>query len=180
MPLQFLTFAIGPTFVWGESGGTSPINVTHALPVNGLANTTGAAMGAFADLGENFDQEFSLWIYVNTGAVAPTVANTADVFLLWSHDGTLWPGKVTGSAGSYTRGTSDANLRQCGTAYSLPATADANSLIGRPPFRIVPAARYVVPVIANNIGAGFANTTPASANQTRIILQARRNKLSET
>lgn len=160
----------GTAIIWGESGASG---VTHVCSVDALANGA-ARMGASADLGTNYADEYLVFVSVETGT-APTAGNTVEVYLVSSYDNTLWPAKVTGSDASYTLGTSDANLRQAGPpVVSLIATNDTNTVLTQSPSIWRPAGRYVVPIIDNNLGQAFRDETTATDNGTRIILVPRR------
>jgi hypothetical protein len=162
--------------VWGESGGSG---VTHALAVNGLANGS-ACQGAIADLGDNFSDEYIVQLFVETGATAPTVGTTYDVHLVSSTTNTNLPAKASGSSGSYTLGTNDANLRQAGApSIVLVATADANTVLRQQPVIWRPRGRYVAPIFVNRSGQAVASKTPASDNATRIILTPRRTVVND-
>lgn len=156
----------GTPIVWGETGATG---VTHKLSLDALANGA-ARQGDYADLTANFAKRYAVYVFAETGT-APSAGVTADVYLVCSHDGTTWPAKVTGSDGSYTLGTSDANLRQAGPpAASLIATADANTVLGQDPVIWEPKGRYVAPIYDNNLGQGLRDETTATDNGSRIVL----------
>jgi hypothetical protein len=165
MPAPILNHHIqGTPIVWGPSGGTG---VTKIISVNALANTA-AQMGEFVDLGANLPPWIEVHLYVETGT-APSAGGTADLYLGWSYDGVRFPAKVTGLDASYTRGTSDANLRQFGGRfYSLIATNDADTRLYQGPWFVQPISRYVAPVLVNNFSVAFRNRSPASGNLTRI------------
>ena len=169
---DYIDLTQGTAIVWGEAGASG---VTHTLSVDGLANGS-ARMGASADLGADFAERYLLYILVETGT-APTAGLTVDVYLQFSFDGSTWPAKVTGSDGAYTLGTSDANLRQAGTPYSLIATADADTVLVQSPFVITPRGRYVVPILDNNLGQAIRDEATATDNGTRIILVPLRAKI---
>ena len=57
----------GTAIVWGESGASG---VTHTMSLDALANSA-ARMGASADLGANFDDEYLVYLVAETGT-APT------------------------------------------------------------------------------------------------------------
>jgi hypothetical protein len=156
----------GTAIVWGESGATG---VTKTLSLNALADAS-ARMGASQDLGADWDKEYIAIIVVETGT-APTAGNTVDVYLACSHNGTDWPGGVTGSDAAYTLGTSDQNLRQLGQPItSLIATNNGNTVQRQNAVIIRPTARYVAPVIDNNLGQAIRNETTATDNDSRLIL----------
>jgi hypothetical protein len=156
----------GTAIVWGEAGASG---VTHTLSFDALANGA-ARMGAAADLGANWARRYAVYKAIETGT-APTAGNTADTYLVCSHNNTDWPAKVTGSDGAYTLGTSDANLRQAGPpVVSLIATNDANTVLRQAPVIWEPTGRYVVPIEDNNLGQPYRDETTATDNGSRLIL----------
>jgi hypothetical protein len=156
----------GTAIIWGEAGASG---VTHALSFDALGNGS-AIQGASADLGSDWDRDYAVYLIVETGT-APTAGNTVDLYLVNSRDGSEWPAKVTGTAGSYTLGTSDANLRQAGPAVtSLIATADANTVLVQAPVVWRPIGRYVAPIADNNLGVAVRDETTATDNASRVIL----------
>lgn len=156
----------GTPIVWGPTGGTG---VTKAWNVDALANGS-AWQGDYADLGPNWAREFIVILWVETGT-APAASNTFDVFFLCSHDGTNWPAKGNGADGSYTPGTSDANLRQAGPpVISVVATADANTVLRQNAVLWRPAGRYVSPVGKNALGQAVRDQATNSNNGTRLFL----------
>jgi hypothetical protein len=156
----------GTAIVWGEAGASG---VTATLSLDALANGA-ARMGAAVDLGANFAPRYAVIVRAETGS-APTAGNTCDVYLLASYDNSNWPAKVTGSDGSYTLGTSDANLRQAGPPVSsLIATADGNTVLEQAAVIWEPAGRYVVPIFDNNLGQALRDETTATDNGSRVIL----------
>lgn len=164
--LDYYRVTQGTAIVWGEAGASG---VTHTLSVDGLANGA-ARMGAYADLGANWARRYAVYLEVETGT-APTAGTTFDAYLVCSRNGTDWPAKVTGSDGSYTLGTSDANLRQAGPpVVSLIATADGNTVLRQGPVIWEPQGQYVAPIGDNNLGQGLRDETTATDNGTRLIL----------
>lgn len=167
---DYLQITQGTAIVWGESGATG---VTAICSLNNLANGA-AQQGASVDLGANFEDEYVAILAIETGT-APTAGLTFDLYFAWSHDNTNWPAKMTGSNGSYTLGTSDANLRQIGPiVVSLIATADANTLLIQQSAIIRPRGRYVAPLVDNNSAQAIRNQTTASDNKSRVYLIPRR------
>jgi hypothetical protein len=156
----------GTAIIWGEAGASG---VTHTLSFDALGNGS-AIQGASADLTENWDRDYAVYLIIETGT-APTAGNTVDLYLVNSRDGSEWPAKVTGTAGSYTLGTSDANLRQAGPVVtSLIATADANTVLVQAPVVWRPIGRYVAPIADNNLGVAVRDETTATDNASRVIL----------
>ena len=162
----------GTPIIWGESGASG---VTKTLSFDALANGS-ARQGAAADLalsvgGISFLPEFC-WVYlsIETGT-APTAGNTIEAYLVSSYDNTLWPAKVTGSDGSYTLGTSDANLKQAGNPIvSLCATNDGNTVLTQAPSVWFPTGRYVAPIVDNNLGQAVRDEVTATNNDSRLIV----------
>ena len=160
----------GTAIIWGESGASG---VTRTLSLDALANGA-ARMGQAADLGADFEDEYLVYLLVETGT-APTAGNTVELYLLSSYDNSTWPAKVTGSDGAYTLGTSDANLRQAGApVISLVATNDGTTVLVQAPVIWRPRGRYVVPIVDNNLGQAFRDETTATDNGSRVILVPRR------
>ena len=167
---DYLQITQGTAIVWGESGATG---VTAVCSLNNLANGA-AQQGASVDLGANFEDEYVAILAIETGT-APTAGLTFDLYFGWSHDNTNWPAKMTGSNGSYTLGTSDANLRQIGpVVVPLIATADANTLLIQQSAIVRPRGRYVAPLVDNNSAQSIRNQTTASDNKSRVYLIPRR------
>ena len=165
----------GTAIVWGESGAAG---VTAVCALNNLANGA-AQQGASVDLGANWEDEYLAVLAIETGT-APTAGNTYELYLGYSHDNTTWPAKLTGSNGSYTLGTNDANLKQIGSpVVSLVVTADGNTVLTQIPSIIRPRGRYVAPLVDNNSGQGTRNQTTASNNLSRVYLIPRRSVINE-
>ena len=160
----------GTAIVWGESGASG---VTATLSLNNLANGS-ARMGAAVDLGENWEDEYTAILAIETGT-APTAGLTYEAYFGFSHDNTNWPAKITGSDAAYTLGTSDANLRQIGVpAVSLMVTNDGNTVLVQAGNIIRPRGRYVAPIVDNNSGQAIRNQATASNNLSRLYLIPRR------
>ena len=105
---DYLKAELGTAIVWGHTGGSG---VTKAMDVDALASA-GAWMGASADLGATFDDEYVVEFRVETGT-APAAGVWAELYLAWSNDNSVWPGKVTGSNAAYPA-TIAANKLQLG------------------------------------------------------------------
>jgi hypothetical protein len=173
---DYFEISQGTAIIFGESGATG---VTHTMGLDALGSGA-ARMSASADLGADYADEYLVIVRVETGT-APTAGNTVELYLLSSYDNTNWPAKVTGSDGTYTLGTADANLRQAGPPVSvLVATADGTTVLEQAPVIWRPRGRYVVAVLDNNLGQAFKDETTAnSANDSRVILIPRRQKINE-
>lgn len=164
---NYLKVTQGTAIVWGEAGG-SGVTATLSFDALGIGS---AIQGASVDLGSDFEEGFWAHLLVETGASAPTALAPYYAYLASSRDGSTWPGKVTGSAASYTRGSNDANLAQLGSpVITLSATPDANTLIYQNPVLWYPAGRYVAPVFVNDSGAAVRDQGTNSANLSRLIL----------
>lgn len=167
---DYIQITQGTAIVWGESGASG---VTAVCSLNNLAGGS-AQQGASVDLGANWEDEYTAILAIETGT-APTAGNTYELYFGFSHDNTNWPAKMTGSNGSYTLGTSDANLRQIGTpAVVLTVTNDGNTLLIQTGSIIRPRARYVAPLVDNNSGQATRNQGTASNNLSRVYLVPRR------
>jgi len=163
---DYIQITQGTAIVWGESGGSG---VTATLSLNNLANGS-AQQGAYVDLGANYEGTYIAILAIETGTAA-TAGNTYDLYFGYSHDTTVWPAKMTGSNGSYTLGTADANLRQIGSpAVSLVVTADGNTVLTQVGSIICPRGRYVAPIVDNNSGQATRNQATASNNLSRVYL----------
>lgn len=173
---DYVEITQGTAIVFGESGATG---VTHAMALDALANGA-ARMSNSADLGADYADEYIVIVRAETGT-APTAGNTVDVYLLSSYDNTNWPAKVTGSDGSYTLGTADANLRQAGPPVAvLVATADGTTVLEQAPVLWRPRGRYVVAIMDNNLGQALRDETVDNKNNdSRIILIPRRVKIND-
>ena len=164
-----IQIAQGTAIIWGEAGATG---VTHTLSFDGLANAA-ARMGASADLGANWDDEYLVYYQIETGT-APAAGLTSELYLVSSYNGSSWPAKVTGSDGAYTLGTADANLKQAGPpVVVLNATNDGNTVLRQDAVIWRPKGRYVVPISDNNLGQAYRDETTATDNGSRIILVPR-------
>jgi len=167
---DYFKIAQGTSIVWGEAGASG---VTHTLTFEALASGSGR-MGAKADLGANWDEEYILIVWIESGT-APTAGGSVDVYLAWSHDDTNFPGGVSGSDGAWPAdGNEDEWALQLGVpAISLIATNDGTT-IQRQNARIIrPVSRYVAPVVDNNWSQAFRDETTATDNDARIILMPR-------
>lgn len=168
----------GTAIVWGENGASG---VTLVLSLDALADGS-ARMGAYADLGEQWDEEYMVMLAIETGT-APTAGTRVDLYLVCSHATSgYWPGGVSGSDGAWPAdGAEDEWAVQLGNpVVSLIATNDANTLQVQAPVIWRPAARYVVPVVDNNLGQAIRDEATATNNDSRVILVPRRLLLQDT
>ena len=163
------TFKVTPgtPVIWGEAGAAG---VTHTLSLDALADGT-ARMGAVADLGAQWDMDYSVMLVVETGT-APTAGNRVDLYLPCTHSTSYYPGGVSGSDGAWPADSNEDEwaLQLGAPACSLMATNDGNVTQVQAPVLWRPAGRYVVPVVDNNLGQAFRDQATASNNTSRVIL----------
>ena len=161
----------GTAVIWGEAGAAG---VTLTLTLNALADGS-ARMGAVADLGATWDEEYMVMLVVETGT-APTAGNRVDLYLPTTHSTSFYPGGVTGSDAAWPAdGNEDEWALQLGAPVtSLMATNDADTVQKQAPVIWRPAGRYVVPVVDNNLGQAIRNEGTATNNDSRVILVPRR------
>jgi hypothetical protein len=173
---DYTKLELGTAVVWGQPSATG---VTKNLSVNGLANGS-AREGAFADLGATFDEEYYLFLIVESGT-APAAATTVELFMACSYDGSTWPAKVTGADAAWpATGTLADVKRQLGSPVAiLSATAELNTIQRQQPTIWRPGARYVAPVLYNNLGQAIRSHATAADNATRVILVPRRYLLQD-
>jgi hypothetical protein len=161
----------GTAVIWGEAGATG---VTKTLSFDGLADGA-ARMGEYADLGAQFDEEYSVMLIIESGT-APTAGTRVDLYLVCTDSTARYPGGVTGSDGAWPADSNEDEwaLQLGAPVVSLIATNDANTVQIQAPVIWRPAARYVVPVVDNNLGQAIRDETTATDNDSRIILVPRR------
>lgn len=165
MATNFLYRNAQTAIVWGPSGASG---VTRNLSINGLG-ANAAWMGQAADLGAFYPTLLELTLEFETGN-APAALAEISTYLVWSRNGTDWPGLVTGLDASYTIGANDINLRPLGMVYPWLARAEANTLQRYFTYLIVPRARWVAPVVHNRMGVTLRSQSPATNNLSRVIL----------
>jgi len=161
----------GTAIIWGEAGASG---VTHTLSLDALADGV-ARMGAVADLGAVWDEEYAVMLVIETGT-APVAGARVDLYLPCTHSASYYPGGVTGSDGTWPGDSNeDEWAMQLGApVVSLIATADGNVVQVQAPVIWRPTARYVVPVVDNNLGQAIRDETTATDNDSRVILTPRR------
>lgn len=137
----------GTAIVIKESGG----NITFT-PKN-IANNTGR-MSAVIDLGATFAKKYAVEVISKLGS-APTAGLTIEVYWATSKDGTVWPGKVTGSDAAYPS-TVDDNKKQLALLGTLTChnTTDAQIQV----LGLRPIGRYGVIVWVNETAQTLTNT----------------------
>jgi hypothetical protein len=162
---DYVKFEHGTAVVWGEAGASG---VTKTLTLDALASGA-ARMGASADLGSAWDQDYLVLIAVESGT-APTAGLLFDLYMACSHDNSTWPGGVTGSDGSYKSGEESEWVKQLEYVHSLVATNDSNVVQVQSPRLWRPSARYVAPVVHNLLGQALRDEATATNNDSRITL----------
>ena len=174
---DYLTHSLGTAVVWGEAGASG---VTKTLSLDALAAGS-ARMGAKADLGDGWDQEYLLILIVESGT-APTAGLAIDCYLAWSYDNTTFPAGVSGSDGAWPAdGNEDEWAKQLGPpSASLIATADANTVQVQNAVIIRAKSRYVAPVVDNNWDQAVRDEVTATNNDSRVILVPLRSVLQDT
>lgn len=167
----------GTAVIWGEAGAAG---VTKTLTFEALASGSGR-MGASADLGADWDQEYILEARIESGT-APTAGGAIDIYLAWSTDNSNWPGGVSGSDAAWPAdGNEDEWAKQLGPpAISVIATNDGTTIQKQNARVIRPKARYVTPVVDNNWDQAVRDEVTATDNDSRIILTPKRQKLADT
>lgn len=174
---DYITNVQGTAVIWGEAGASG---VTKTITVDALASGS-ARMGASADLGANYEDEYILEARVESGT-APTAGRAIDVYLAWSSDNSNWPAGVSGSDGAWPAdGNEDEWALQLGSpATSVIATNDGNVVQPQNAVIIRPRARYVTIVVDNNWDQAIRDEATATNNDTRIVLTPKRKELTDT
>lgn len=171
---DFFAQTQGTAVVWGEAGASG---VTKTLSLDALAAGS-ARMGASADLGADFDQEYIAILVIESGT-APTAGLPIDCYLAWSHDNSLWPAGVSGSDGAWPAdGNEDEWALQLGRPIlSLISTNDGNVSQVQNAVTFRPKARYVAPVIDNNWDQAVRDEATATNNDSRLYLIPKRQQV---
>jgi hypothetical protein len=137
--------------------GTKELDVEMAM--TGLANGSYFQSAKF-DFGENRAEKYIPRIAIEIAAT-PTAGNTIEIWLAESQSataGTANPGGVSGSNGSYTgySGNADASVKQLHYLGAFTVTAQATPTVqiirG---FKFSPGERYGSLVLKNGSGAAF-------------------------
>lgn len=167
----------GTAVIWGEAGASG---VTKTLTFEALASGSGR-MGASADLGAAWDQEYYVQLVIETGT-APTAGGTVDLYLACCYDNSSWPAGVTGSDGAWPAdGNEDEWALQLGLPVcQLKATNDGNTVQRQQPVIWRPAGRYVAPVVDNNMDQAVRDEVTATNNDSRIFLVPVRDFIQDT
>ena len=164
---DYLKASHGTAVIWGESGASG---VTKTLSFDALASGS-ARMGASADLGSTWDQDYYVQLIIESGT-APTAGGTVDLYLACSYDNSTWPSGVSGSDGAWpSDGNEDEWAKQLGLPVcQLVATNDGNTVQVQQPAIWRPTGRYVVPVVDNNMDQAVRDEVTATNNDSRVIL----------
>lgn len=167
----------GTAVIWGEAGATG---VTLTLSLDALAAGS-ARMGAVADLGAQFDEEYLVMLIIETGT-APTAGTSVDLYFACADSTSRYPAGVSGSDNAWPAdGEEDEWAKQLGVpVVTLYATADANTIQVQNPVIWRPTGRYVVPVVDNNMSQAVRDETTATDNDSRVILVPRRMLVQDT
>jgi hypothetical protein len=138
-------------------------------------------MGASADLGATWDQDYYVQLIIESGS-APTAGGTVDLYLACCYDNSSWPAGVSGSDGAWpSDGNEDEWAKQLGFPVTqLVATNDGNTIQRQNPVIWRPPGRYVVPVVDNNMDQAVRDEATATNNDSRVILVPVRSLLQDT
>lgn len=175
---DFLSHVQGTAVIWGEAGASG---VTKTLSFDALASGS-ARMGASADLGSDWDQDYAL-IVIGESGTAPTAGQALlDAYLAYSYDNSTWPAGVSGSDGAWPAdGNEDEWAKQLGApASSLISTNDGNVSQIQNVVKVRPRARYVAPVVDNNADQAIRDEATATNNDSRLILVPLRTSIIDT
>lgn len=136
----------GTAIVIKETGGTV------VFTPKGLTNNSGR-MSASIDLGAKFAKLYQVEV-ISKLASAPDAGLTIEVYWATSKDGTVWPGKVTGSDAAYPS-TVDDNVKQLLLLGPLPChnTTDAQIKV----LGLRPLGRYGVIVWVDKTAQTLTN-----------------------
>lgn len=168
---DYFKIELGTAIIWGEAGASG---VTKTLSFDGLAAAS-ARMGEYADLGAQFDDEFLVFLIIESGT-APAAGTTVDLYLACSDSTARFPAGLSGSDGAWPGdGDEDQWAKQLGApVVQLIATNDANTVQIQNPVIWRPTGRYVIPVVDNNMDQAVRDETTATDNDSRVILVPRR------
>lgn len=174
---DYVTHEQGTAVVWGESGASG---VTKTLTFEALASGS-ARMGASADLGANWEDEYILEARIESGT-APTAGLACDIYLAWSTDNSNWPAGVSGSDAAWPAdGNEDEWAKQLGPpAVSVMSTNDGTAVQKQNAVTIYPKARYVVAIADNNWDQAVRDETTATDNDSRIVLTPKRTVIQDS
>lgn len=167
----------GTAVIWGEAGASG---VTKTLSFDALASGS-ARMGASADLGATWDQDYFVQIIIESGT-APTAGMSVDLYLASSYDNSTWPAGVSGSDAAWPAdGNEDEWSKQLGfPVVSCISTNDGTTVQVQNPILWRPKARYVTPVVDNNWDQAIRDEATATDNASRVILVPVRTLVQDT
>lgn len=174
---DYLAGSHGTAVIWGEAGASG---VTKTLSFDALAAGSGR-MGASADLGATWDQDYYVQIVIESGT-APTAGGTVDLYLASSYDNTTWPAGVSGSDGAWPAdGNEDEWAKQLGLPVCQYVATNDTSTVGiQNPVIWRPTGRYVAPVVDNNMDQAVRDEATATNNDSRIYLVPVRSSVVDT
>lgn len=178
---DYFFHTLGTSVIWGEAGATGiSLSVTKTLTFEGLASGS-ARMGASADLGANWDQWHLVQLIIESGT-APTAGGAVDLYIACSHDNTNWPAGVTGSDAAWPAdGNEDEWAKQLGAPVtSLIATNDGTTVQKQNAVLWRPKARYIVPVVDNNLDQAVRDEVTATDNDSRVVITPVRLGIQDT
>ena len=175
---DYLKSEHGTAVIWGEAGASG---VTNTLSFDALAAGS-ARMGASADLGATWDQDYFVMLVIETGTAPTAGTSTVDLYLACSYDNSNWPAGVTGSDAAWpSDGNEDEWAKQLGLpVVQLVATNDANTVQRQQPVLWRPTGRYVAPVVDNNMDQAVRDEATAANNDSRIYLVPVRSLVQDT
>jgi hypothetical protein len=174
---DYIKSEFGTAVIWGESGASG---VTKTLTFEALAAGS-ARMGASADLGAAWDQDYYVQLIIESGS-APTAGGAIDLYIACSYDNSTWPAGVSGSDGAWpSDGNEDEWAKQLGRPVcSLIATNDGTAIQVQQPVIWRPRGRYVAPVVDNNWDQAVRDEATATNNDSRVILVPVRTFIQDT
>jgi len=160
----------GTPVIWGETGASGiSLTVTDDLTFQALASGSGR-MGDAVDLGASWDMEYEVRLIIESGT-APTAGGTVNLYMACCHDNVNWPGGVSGSDAAWPAdGNEDEWAKQLEFIGSLVATNDGNTVMKQAPWIWRPPARYIAPVVDNNMDQAVRDETTATDNDSRVVL----------
>ena len=159
----------GTAIAFGEATGTiGGVAVTNTLSLDALASGS-ARMSAEVDLGADMPLYVDIIPFAETGT-APTAGLTADVYPVFSHDGTNYAAGVTGSDAAWPAdGNEDEWAAQLGQSCPYVATNDGNTVGQQECYRVPCLGRYMVIVYDNNLGQALRDEATAANNGSGVV-----------
>lgn len=174
---DYIKSEFGTAVIWGEAGASG---VTKTLTFEALAAGS-ARMGASADLGAAWDQDYYVQLIIESGS-APTAGMAIDLYIACSYDNSTWPAGVSGSDGAWPAdGNEDEWAKQLGRPVtSCISTNDGTTVQKQQPVIWRPRGRYVAPVVDNNWDQAVRDEATATNNDSRVILVPVRTFIQDT